>query len=187
VTALVPPPRQVALLRAINVGGHTVKMDRLRALFEGLGLTGVSTFIASGNVVFDAAEEAADALERRIEAHLERSLGYPVATFVRSTAELAEVAEHRPFPDGHGGEQASLYVAFLRAPPPEERWAGVLELRNEVDDFHLRGREVYWLCRTRSSDSAFSGAVLEKRLGMPATFRNVNTVRRLADRYGAPR
>ena len=49
-------PRYIALLRAINVGGHTVKMDHLRRLFEALDLAAVETFIASGNVVFHADE-----------------------------------------------------------------------------------------------------------------------------------
>jgi uncharacterized protein (DUF1697 family) len=45
-------PKYVAFLRAINVGGHTVKMDHLRRLFEALGFTNVETFIASSDVVF---------------------------------------------------------------------------------------------------------------------------------------
>ena len=52
-----------------------------------------------------------------------------------------------------------------------------------TDEFHVHGREVYWLCRGRTSDSKFSGALLEKALGMPATFRNVTTVRKLADQF----
>ena len=47
-------PKYVALLRAINVGGHTVKMDHLRSLFEAIGFSNVETFIASGNVIFDS-------------------------------------------------------------------------------------------------------------------------------------
>jgi uncharacterized protein (DUF1697 family) len=48
-------PRYIALLRAINVGGHLVKMDALRRHFEELGFDPVETFIASGNVMFEAA------------------------------------------------------------------------------------------------------------------------------------
>ena len=62
--------RYVAFLRAINVGGHTVKMERLRELFAELGLANVETFIASGNVIFDAPSGDAGALERQIEQHL---------------------------------------------------------------------------------------------------------------------
>ena len=51
--------RYVALLRAINVGGRTVKMDRLRVLFEEMKLQNVQTYIASGNVIFDSSAAAA--------------------------------------------------------------------------------------------------------------------------------
>ena len=84
--------RYVAFLRAINVGGHTVKMDRLRALFEELKFANVETFIASGNVLFDSASKSTDAMETRIERHLEKALGYEVATFVRPLASLAAVS-----------------------------------------------------------------------------------------------
>ncbi|HXV86130.1 MAG TPA: DUF1697 domain-containing protein [Gemmatimonadales bacterium] len=66
----------VAFLRAINVGGHVVTMDRLRHLFGELGLDGVATFIASGNVVFRTGARNTAALERRIAPHLEDALGY---------------------------------------------------------------------------------------------------------------
>ncbi len=62
-------PRYIALLRGINVGGHNVKMDRLRALFEELGFRDVATFIASGNVIFtapDADERALTGADRGV-------------------------------------------------------------------------------------------------------------------------
>src|SRR6476620_4469524 len=76
--------RLIAFLRAINVGGHTVKMEVLRRLFEELGFENVETFIASGNVIFDAPDDDQGALEKQIEGQLRTSLGYEVATFVRS-------------------------------------------------------------------------------------------------------
>src|SRR6266545_8120025 len=76
-------PRYVALLRAINVGGHNVKMEELRRQFERLGLSNVETFIASGNVLFDAKSSSVSALEHKIEAGLRTALGYEVATMVR--------------------------------------------------------------------------------------------------------
>lgn len=180
-----PRHRYVAFLRAINVGGHTVKMDRLRALFEALGLAGVETFIASGNVIFASDDDDTGALERRIEAHLRQALGYEVATFIRTTDEVAAIAAHQPFPPS-ATEGCALSVAFLPAAPDGEARDRLMAFRGEMDDFHVRGREVYWLCRSiRFSDSKFSGALLEKTLRMPATVRNVTTVRKLAAKYGA--
>lgn len=176
--------RYVAFLRAINVGGHTVKMDRLRALFGELGLAEVESFIASGNVVFRDPGGEAGALERRIEAHLHRSLGFPVATFLRTAAEVAAVAAHRPFPElGEADGYHALYVAFFPSPPGAGAEPALAAFRSEADDFRLHGREVYWLARRKVSESAFSGAALERALGMPATLRNATTVRKLAARY----
>jgi Protein of unknown function (DUF1697) len=79
-------PRFVAFLRAINVGGRNVTMAALRAQFEALGFSNVETFIASGNVIFEAASRDSAALHRKIEAHLAKSLGHEVSTFVRTDA-----------------------------------------------------------------------------------------------------
>ena len=176
--------RHIALLRALNVGGHTVTMARLRALFEALDFTGVETFIASGNVIFNApAQDPAD-LERRIADHLHQGLGYPVATFLRSPAELAAVAEARPFPPAEmDAAGASTQVAFLSAPPEDAARRALLALANERDAFQAHGREVYWLRRPPASQSTFSGALLEKTLGLPATLRNMTTVRRLVAKH----
>jgi uncharacterized protein (DUF1697 family) len=181
-----PVQRYIAFLRAINVGGHTVKMNQLRELFAAIELVNVETFIASGNVIFEAPEANAQALERRIERHLLGALGYAVATFLRTPAELAAVARYQPFaPDELAAEGSSLYVAFLPAPPAEADHQKLLAFRTPVDDFHIYGREVYWLRRARSGESTFSGAPLEKALGLPATMRNITTVKKLAAKYPA--
>lgn len=176
--------RYIAFLRAINVGGHTVKMDLLRGQFVGLGYAGVETFIASGNVIFETPEADARALERQIEAHLRAALGYEVATFLRTPAELAAVARHEAFAAAEtGAEGALLSVAFLGAPPEEPAARRVLALGGPADGLHIHGREVYWLRRPPAGESRLGGAALERALGAPATVRNITTVRRLAAKY----
>ena len=175
------PTRFIAFLRAINVGGHTVKMQALREHFTTLGLSNVETFIASGNVIFDATAPDASALEAQIERHLRAVLGYEVATFLRTPAELVAAAAHDAFPGNGAGEAGyPLYVGFTRTPVRDEAERVLLAFRNEVDDLQVHGREIYWACRASISQSTFSGARLEKIIGMPATLRNVTTVRRLA-------
>ncbi len=175
-------PKYVAFLRAINVGGHTVKMDQLKSLFEALGFTNVETFIASGNVIFDAKGRDTATLERRIEKHLLNELGYDVATFVRATADLPDIASHEPF-DQAEIAGATLYIGFLATQPTVGTTKRLLACATEVDLFHVEGREVYWLCRTKFSESQFSGARLEKTLDMQITLRNTNTVKKIAAKY----
>ena len=172
--------RYVAFLRAINVGGRRVKMAHLRKLFEALGFSNVETYIASGNVIFGSPAEDTRKLEQRIEDHLRESLGYEVATFVRSASELADISRYQPFdPSVLDAEGTSLYIAFLPDPPTAEAEQKLMAFRSEVDDFRIHGREVYWLCRKKIGESSFSGALLEKTLGMPATIRNLTTVEKL--------
>ncbi|HWN99785.1 MAG TPA: DUF1697 domain-containing protein [Blastocatellia bacterium] len=177
-------PKYVAFLRAINVGGHTVKMDELRGLFEALGFSKVETFIASGNVIFDSSSRNTKSLEKKVEAHLQDSLGYEVATFIRSIAELQAVARYMPFSEAElKVETNSLYVAFLAGEPGDKATQKLMSFMTEFDDFHVSGREAYWLCRTMLRESAFSMARLEKTLGMKATFRNSTTLKKLAAKY----
>ena len=173
----------VAFLRAINVGGHTVKMADLRQLFEALRFSNVATYIASGNVIFDAPVAKASALEAKIERRLKEKLGYEVATFIRSTLDLGTIAAYNPFPSRDRVGEHSLYVGFTRAAPTDEAQHKLLSFRNDIDDFHVRGREIYWWCRTTVSLSTFTGARLERAIGMPATMRNISTVRKLAALY----
>ena len=173
--------RYVAFLRAINVGGHTVKMTDLRRAFEALGFDSVQTHIASGNVMFETAATADSVLDRQIETALEAHLGYRVDTFVRTADELAGIAAHRPF-DGVDVEASDwrLFIVFVGTSPAPGLVDQLLASSGGIDAFELRHREIYWLVRGRYSDSKFSGALLEKVLGMPATVRGAPTVRQIA-------
>jgi uncharacterized protein (DUF1697 family) len=180
-------PRFIAFLRAINVGGHTVKMDALCRHFESLGFSGVETFIASGNVVFETASKDVSALERKIENKLRAALGYDVATFIRTEAEVAGIADHKPFRQSDIDAAAALNIAFLTRAPGAAARRKLMALRTEIDDFHIHGREVYWLCRKKQSKSTFSNAVLEKALEARATLRGANTIKKMAAKYAAPK
>ncbi len=176
-------PRHVAFLRGMNLGGRRLEMDRLRALFEALGLADVATFIASGNVIFDAGAGTARSLETRIEAHLAGALGYEVDTFIRSLEELETIAGLDLLPSAAHAEWTP-HVIFLRAPPGDDVAGRLRGLGTDDDRFRARGREVYWLRRGRLSDSAVRTADLARALGGAThTMRNMNTVRRIVAKF----
>jgi uncharacterized protein (DUF1697 family) len=177
-------PRLIAFLRAINVGGRTVTMAELRRLFEAIGLKEVETFIASGNVIFAAPGGDVAALQRQIEEHLRTSLGYEVRVFIRTESELAAIARYKPFKDSQLRTARSLNVAFLAAPLDPAAVKALVALRTDIDEFHVNGREVYWLCRKKQSESTFSNLRFEKIAEVRATFRGLNTVAKLAAKYG---
>jgi uncharacterized protein (DUF1697 family) len=171
--------RYIALLRAINVGGHIVKMDRLRTIFESLRFRNVETFIASGNVIFESPSSDAAALEARIERHLKKTLGYEVGTFLRSCPELAAIAAHDPF---ESRKDCSLHVVFLKTTADRALRTRIEALRSDADDFHINERELYWHRRGSMSDSP-AAVPFGKAFGAGGTMRNVTTVRKLAAKY----
>jgi uncharacterized protein (DUF1697 family) len=173
-----PSPRYVAFLRAINVGDRVVKMDALKAMFEAMRFTDVATFIASGNVVFSGSGDAAR-IEATLANGLEKALGFPVPAFVRTIEEVGRIAAFDPFP---GANDGTLYVGLLPSAPSGGR-SNVAALETPTDRLRVHGREVYWLCATGLMQSTVTYARVEKALGLPATFRNISTVRRLAAKY----
>jgi uncharacterized protein (DUF1697 family) len=175
-------PRYFAFLRAINVGGHTVRMETLRKLFGSFGFLDVETFIASGNVIFQASDKDAAALESRIASGLKTALGYDIAAFIRTPAELREIAANQAFPQSEVDAAAAFNIAFLSQPLNDQTKQKLMALTTDIDRFATHARELYWLCSRRQSQSTFSNARLEKTLGIKSTLRGVNTVKKLATR-----
>ncbi len=167
-----------AFLRGINVGGHTVKNDRLRELFDDLGFQEVRTLLASGNLIFQSDDVSVSALEDRIEARLRDGLGYDVPTFVRTAEKVTAVADHNPFADAPEG--GKLHIAFLRAELDAATRNEVALLAKDTDRVAFLDRELYWLVAGRFMDSALSEPAVGKALGDDWTVRTAKTVQRIA-------
>ena len=174
-------PRVVAFLRGINVGGHRVRMEILRDAFVELGFSDVRTFIASGNVTFNATRASPAALERRIETHLAQTLGYAVPTFLRSSAEVADVVGHPAFSAEEVAAAHAVHVMFLREALTDDAVRAVATLDTSSDAFHAHGREIYWLCRSRLSETLVPASAFARVLGkQTTTMRNMTMLKKLA-------
>lgn len=172
-----------AFLRAINVGGRRMKMADLRATLEAMALEDVQTLIASGNVVFESAEGTTADLERRIEAQLEESFGFEVATMVRTADQLVAAVDYRPFGKAADHPDANRYISFLREEPDADRIQQLLAHQNDVDHFAINGPHLYWLRRLDMGESAVTNAFFERTLGVTATNRNVTTLNKMIDKF----
>ena len=122
-------------------------------------------------------------LQQRIEDRLRTSLGYEVSAFIRTEAEVGAIACYQPFKESQLRGAGALNVGFLPEPLGAAATKALMRMKTEIDDFHVHGREVYWLCKKKQSESTFSNAVFERTLKVRATFRSVSTVSRLAAKY----
>jgi uncharacterized protein (DUF1697 family) len=175
----------VAFLRGMNVGGHRLKNDELRPLFESIGLNDVGTFRASGNVVFTAAREPAAELTATIEQGLEASLGYAVPTFLRTAEQVQAIAQDTPFTamDIKGSAGKLQVMLFLTAPTASQR-REVLALASAQDRLAFGKRELYWLPSGGILDTALDLKAIGKLLG-PTTVRTKGTVEQIAAKFFA--
>jgi uncharacterized protein (DUF1697 family) len=165
----------IALLRGMNLGKRNIKMDELRKLFAELKLGNVRTYIASGNVIFDAKEKDEKKLTAKIEKHLKDSLGYEVFVMLRTRAELEAVLKNNPFKDAP--ENTTTYISFfVEAPPKAAAKEFEKQHTSDLERFKFKDRELYMNFYINFSESQFfKKSNYEKQLGMKATNRNLNT------------
>jgi uncharacterized protein (DUF1697 family) len=175
-----------AFLRGINVGAaHRVGSAELRGCFEGLGLTDVATFRASGNVAFDSDGASADDLSVRIEEALESVLGYDVSVFLRTAEEIRAIAAHEPFSTEQvERSKGKLQVMFLTGKPAPAARKSVLGLATEDDALAFGDRELYWLPNGGMSDSELDLKAIWTVLGTN-TIRTKGTVEQMAAKFFA--
>jgi uncharacterized protein (DUF1697 family) len=168
----------IAFLRGINLGGHNVKKDQLIKIFESVGCENVTTFIASGNVVFDASSAPEEVAAE--EAFL-KAVGYAAPTFIRTTKELHRIVDRRPF-DGRGPETGgTLHVGFLKQKASAKALDG---LADDINEFHVDGKTIYWHTHTpRMSDSGINPKQMEKAIGQDSTFRSIKTINNILEKW----
>ena len=174
-------PLHAALLRGINVGGkNRLPMKDLAAMFDAAGCGSVSTYIQSGNVLF----EASPALARRIPALVGKAIsdrfGYRVPVVLRSAVELRRIARGNPFLKA-GADLDELHVVFLSDSPSAAMGRALDPDRSPPDEFALRGREIYLRCPNGYGRSKLTNAYFDSKLSTTSTVRNWRTVVKLLE------
>jgi uncharacterized protein (DUF1697 family) len=171
----------VALLRGINLAGRNrLSMKDLAALFMDAGCESVTTYIQSGNVVF----EGSPALARRIPALIEKAIadrfGYRVPVVTRTEGELHKVVRGNPFLRA-GADAGTLHVAFLAGSPAAANVKALDPDRSPPDAFAVRGREIYLHCPNGFAHTKLTNAYFDSKLATTSTVRNWKTVKTLLE------
>jgi uncharacterized protein (DUF1697 family) len=164
-------PRQIALLRGVNVGGNKrIEMARLRALLEELGYRDVRTYVNSGNVVFSGPRRS----ERHLETAIAKTFGFQVPVVLRSRDELADVVEANPLRK-IANDPAKHLVVFCAA----EAATDLDPADFAPETFQIRGRELYLWAPGGLGTSELAKLLATKSLGDKSTARNWRTVEKL--------
>jgi uncharacterized protein (DUF1697 family) len=174
--------RYVALIRAINVGGHSIiRMAALSKLFESLGFEDVITYIQTGNVVFSSTNSDAKRMAAQIEEALEAETGHSTTVFVLKPAELRRTAANNPFDPERRDAEWRCHLLFLAERPTTRAVAGLMEVEGDDYRFHVKGKVLYYAYPRRVEGKVRRTVNFEKILGTTGTARTWKVVDRLVE------
>jgi uncharacterized protein (DUF1697 family) len=173
-------PFHVAFLRGMNLGNRRITNADLGAAFSGLGFEDVTTYRASGNVIFQSSGQSEGELIAEIEEGLEEALGYEVPTFVRDEGEVDSIADFDPFDlDAVANSKGKLQVFLLSKRPTEKQHDEAMALATDSDPLVIAERELYWLPSGGTLESELDTDSIARILG-PTTQRTKGTIEGIA-------
>lgn len=155
----------------MNVGGRTVKMERLRGLFSDLGVCNVRSYIQSGNVFFETTETDRAALAHKLEKHLFEALGFEVPVFLRTPAEVERALHLNPFSHTEVTPETRLFLLFLSKPLPTDLMLPLSSPRKDFEVVQTTPGEAFVVLRLVNGRAGNPAAFLEKVFTLKATSR----------------
>jgi len=172
--------RYIALLRGINVGGNRkVEMTGLKALLESLGCMNVSTYINSGNVIF----ELKDNLKHRIGNignGMKKEFGFEIPLLIKTEYEMKIIADAIP-KEWQNNKTHKTDVAYLFPEIDSKEILDKLPIKKEYIDIRYVTGAIYWTVERKNYNKSHLNKIISHRFYRFMTVRNVNTARHLAE------
>lgn len=176
-------PSHIAFLRAVNVGGRWVKMERLRAVLDDNGFDEVVTHIQSGNVRLTTPLRSPAKVEATLRKVISEEFGFDVPVIVRTPARLRVLATEADALESPLGEEARRYVTFLTGTMRE----GAAEALGAWDEpgerVRVLGHDVVLFLTKPAHQVRLTNARLERLTGATGTARDIKVVRTLAEKW----
>lgn len=170
----------ITLLRSVNVSGkNLLKMDVFRQLMHELGFHQIQTYIQSGNLIFQSAEQDTHLLSQQIHDTLATHLGLDIIVFTFSLADFQQILEQNPFQQE--SELAQLYIAFFDTTPDEQGLLTIHAKKLEGEQLHYTKEAIYLIATQGYGKTKITPALLEQKLRVKATTRNYNTCSKLLE------
>ena len=173
----------IALLRGINVSGHNIiKMNELKQLFSSLGFKNSTSYIQSGNVVFQSELVDISAIKQLIIDAINRKFSYSIKILVLTKNQLSTIFKANPFLERENIDIKKLHVTILDKQPDIEGIVYIEGLTASSDDkFKIVDKSVYVYCPNGQARTKLTNNLFEKKLKTDATSRNWKTISKLIE------
>ena len=160
-------------------------MNSLKKMFNQMGFKNISTYIQSGNVLFEAGKHMPSELESLIKKQIRASFSHDVPVIIRTPEEMKMLRVEFPYSPEIEGWKG--YITFLAESPAPSRLKELLEKSSPAEKIHPGDRVVYsHINKQANQKQLFSNAWVEKTLKVSATTRNLKTVDKLIQMSASP-
>lgn len=173
----------IALLRGINVTGHNkIKMAELKSLFIDLGFKNVTTYIQSGNIIFETNKLDTNSIEQQITLSVKKHFNYTINVLVITVNHLKTIFNSNPFLKRENIDITKLHVTLLKNKPNLENVPLIKNLiKNNDDEFEILDKNIYIFCPNGYGKTKLNNNLFEKKLQSAATTRNWKTISKLVE------
>ena len=169
-------------LKGVNVGSTTkVDMKALQAALEAKGIE-AATFLNSGNVVLDGIRSAGDA-ERVVREAVQEISGLDVPSMVRTPSQVKASLAETPF-SGRSYDQSHVLIYFGERRFAVEKSSTLGRLKGSVEEYQCEKDALHVHYPDGIGRSKFTTAWIDKCMEIKTTGRNLETLRRLLEKFG---
>lgn len=172
----------ISILRGINVSGkNIIKMESLKKMYVKLGFDNVSSYVQSGNIIFNRKPTDLSTLAKNISTCIQKEFRLEVPVLVFTSEQWKNIVKDNPFIKGKSKELSSIYVTFLASKPEKINQQEIQNKKQPEEEIFFSESAIYLYCPNGYGNTKLSNAFLENKLGVIATTRNWNTTLKLLE------
>ena len=173
--------RYVALLRGVNVSGRNkLPMALLRDALGKTSFYGVTTYIQSGNIVFNSDFDT-EQCKRIFEDLLKAEFDLEIPAIVKKQSIIYEIIKANPYKSRTIENLKYMSFGFFKDVPDQEKVDAVTAFSTDVETFNIVNDVMYFYCGVGFGKTKLTNAFFEKKLGVVSTMRNYNTTLKLTE------
>lgn len=170
----------IALLRGINVSGQKkIKMVDLKAHLSELNFKNITTYIQSGNIIFQFLKTETAVLEKLIHEKIKEKYGFDVPVMVKQPSDFKKVLDNNPFLKDEQNDISKMHLTFLGALPADSQIEHLKTYEYPAEFYVLEGLDIYFYAPNGYGRAKMTNNFFEKKLKVPATTRNWKSINKI--------
>lgn len=175
--------KYIALLRGINISGkNKISMSELKSELEKNKYQNVSTYLNSGNVIFESDIDNKESIMKDIYKIIKNKFNLEIPVFIMTSLELEDILSHNP--DWWGTDNKEIYdnIIFIIPPTTYNEVFDTIGSPNEYEKIQEYKNNIFWSFDLKNyRKSNWWGKTASTEISDKITIRTANTMRKILE------